>query len=73
MGMGREMEGGGELPPPTPASTDLVLDVVGLCLGPGHRRVCLFSLSGIDLLANLLNITSGKKSIQQLSLIQEKD
>lgn len=39
----------------------------------GHRRVCLFSLSGIDLLANLLNITSGKKSIQQLSLIQEKD
>lgn len=33
-GMGREKEGREEPPPPTPASTDLHREVVGLCLGP---------------------------------------
>lgn len=71
-GMGREKEGGEE---PLPLTQHQQIWPVRLVFawGPGHHRVCLFSLSGIDLLVNLLNITSGKKSTQQLSLIQEKD
>lgn len=65
-------KGGRERGAPAPASTDLAHDV-GLGLGPRPRRVCFSSLRDIDLLVNLLNITSGKKSTQQLSLIQEKD
>lgn len=44
-----------------------------LARDPGHCRVCLSSLSDIDLLVDLLNITSGKESTPQLSLIQEKE
>lgn len=67
---GREREA--PTPPPQHQQTCTVRLLV-FARHPGHCRVCLFSLSDIDLLVNLLNITSGKKSTQQLSLIQEKD
>lgn len=72
MGIGDWEGRGGPAYLPPLGSTALILNI-GPCPRPSHHRVYLFSLSGIDLLIDLLNITLGKESNQQLSLIQEKE
>lgn len=65
----RDARGRGAPIPPSQHQQTWSLMLLVFAWDPGHRRVGLFSLSAIDLLVNLLNITSGKKSIQQMSLI----